>query len=191
MSYHRTSSISYGASTQSNPFAQGGWKAISQSEEKSTRRDFSSKCGPAVQSSYGALPLAWSPIVQTKLMPLSTSTTIRFTPSTSTNSRSVNCTIVGPRNRVLYTVATENPSLTIVKDSERHPVALVEWSSMPVVDIRGEKGKKRLDQWLIPDSIIPNVQLMSWKGVWYSWTADQKKKLSLCTVSIWTSSRHC
>jgi len=44
---------------------------------------------------------------------------------------------------------------------------------MPVVDIRGEKGKKRLDRWLIPDS-IPNVQLMQWKGVWYSWTADQK-----------------
>ena len=152
MSYHRTSSMSYSASTQSNPFAQGGWKAISQTEEKSTRRDFNSKCGP-VQSSYGSLPIAWSPIVQTKPMPLSTSTTIRFTPSTSADNRSVNCTIVGPHDRVLYTVATENPSLTIVKDSKRHPVALVEWSSMPVVDIRGEKGKKRLDRWLIPDSI--------------------------------------
>jgi hypothetical protein len=159
MSYHHTPPLSYSASTQSNPFTQGGWKAISHPEDKSNRWDLNvnSKDGPA-QSSFGALPLAaWTQTIPTAPISwsTSTSTTIRFAPSKSTNNHLVNCAIVDSHNRVLYTVTTESPSLTIVKDSERHPVALVEWSSTPVVDIRGDKGKKRLDQWLVSDPNIP------------------------------------
>lgn len=186
--YHSASSFSYGASTQSNPFAQGGWKAIYRPEDDLNCCNFS-HYNPL---QYHAYPrsVAGSPRIATK--PTSTKIQIKFTPSTSTDNRLVNCTIVGAQDRVLYRGATENPSLTIIKDSKRHPVALIEWSSIPVVDIRGDKGKKPFDQWLIPDRIISyavlanlsrsfcslrfmqrNMQLMQWKGVWYSWTAGK------------------
>lgn len=160
MSLYHISPLSYSTSTQSNPFSQGGWKAATHFDSKAQRRhltDLNIRSVPEPQS-YGALPLPWSSDVRPKSASgfVASTTTFRFipTPSDHNDRRLINCAILGPQDRVLYTVSTQNPSLTIVKDSTRRPVALVEWASMPVVDIRGDKGKKPLDQWLIQDGFV-------------------------------------
>lgn len=187
--------MSYNTSTQSNPFCQGGWKAATQREEKPSRRHLAdlNATWPSDQPSTGSLPMAWptSPQPRPKSTSTSFTTTVRFAPTSSRDRRFVDCAVIGPEDRVLYTVATSNANLTIFKDAERRPVALVEWASMPVIDIRGDKGKKRLDQWLVQDAMMPsvnlaklcrigfadpfssrNMHLMVWKGVWYCWTIE-------------------
>lgn len=81
---------------------------------------------------------------------------IRFVSRPPKNGLGINCAVLDHHDHVHYTVLTETPALTTVKNFERQLVGLIEWANtVPVVDIRGGKGKKPVDQWLWQDSNHP------------------------------------
>lgn len=179
------------ASTTSNPYVQGGWTP---STERSPR-EYLTAAPPAfateTQSSYGALPLAISPIDAASSSTDAHNARIRFVPRPQKSGLKINCAVLDHHDHVHYNVITESAGLTMVKDFERHSVALIDWATtVPMVDIRGGKGKIPVDQWLLRDSNHPWVllhgdcsvkltakyfrrtRLMQWKDAWYSWITD-------------------
>lgn len=154
MTLFYSSPSSYSTSTQSNPFYQGGWKSHIQRDETPQPRHLTDLHSNWEGSSVYTIPTAWPSATQ-PFRPASDlpSTTLLFSPLPSCNGQLINCVVSG--GQTVYTVNTDNPGLTLVKDAARRPVALIEWASMPVIDIRGDKGKKRLDQWLIRDKVLP------------------------------------
>lgn len=87
----------------------------------------------------------------------------------------------------MYSVIPSGSCLTLVKDSRGRPAALVELSDTPCVEIRGNLGKKRIDEWLMRDNVNPWVtynlleifaqcgigisclRFMIWGGEYYYW----------------------
>jgi len=66
------------------------------------------------------------------------------------NTTILNCTIVGPQNRVLYRVVTDSgaPSATMWKDNESRNVAQVNWQPNATLEIRGVASRQRARDWL-------------------------------------------
>jgi len=154
--YSCMSSIPFSVSTHHNPFCQGGWQNNTQHRtaecpvEKATT---SSSEDTGVPSSLSAV---WptTPTMTT------TYTTFRFIPSTPGPSMvpgGISCVVVNPNSRIVYTITSESPDLTVVRDSHRRSVALIESTSTPSVDIRGNNGKKPVKEWLTQDHMNPQV----------------------------------
>ncbi|KAF7964459.1 hypothetical protein HWV62_7493 [Athelia sp. TMB] len=159
-------------STTSNPYIQGGW---SPPGETNSREYLTGSPPPAVAESanlYGALPLVSPPTASGSGSP-GPHTLIRFASRPPKNGQKINCAILDHHDHVHYNVVTENDRLTIIKDFDRKSVALIEWTKpVPIVDIRGGKGKRPVDQWLLQDPNHPRTRLMQWKDAWYSWITD-------------------
>ncbi|KZP32918.1 hypothetical protein FIBSPDRAFT_1036534 [Athelia psychrophila] len=161
-------------STSTNPFTSAGW--VPPTGTSPHPREYLTGAPPEIvaqSQSYGALPLATSPAPSPSASPSTPGTLIRFVLRPAKNGLSINCAVLDHHDHVHYTVLTETPALTMVKNFERHSVGLIEWANtVPVVDIRGGRGKKPVDQWLIQDSNHPRTRLMQWKDAWYSWITD-------------------
>lgn len=154
MASYRPTDAPHNFSTQINPFFQGGWTPSSEQIPREYLVGQPPTTVVPLQSSYGALPLHASSFMQCTSASAST-TLIRFTPRPPKNGQVINYDIIDHDNHVHYTVITEKSALTIVKDFERRPVALIEWTPVPSIDIRGNNGKKPLGQWLIQDPNYP------------------------------------
>jgi hypothetical protein len=89
-------------------------------------------------SIYGALPY---PSAASNSLTLSFPT---FNPS------DLNCTATGAQGQTYYSIVTEphNPGYTIVKNASGKSIALIEWQSHPLVDIRGIFSKQSVKDWL-------------------------------------------
>lgn len=61
-----------------------------------------------------------------------------------------NCTVIGPQRRPLYYFITDRnmPGYTTLKDGEGKSIALLEWQSHPLVEIRRLFSKQRAKDWL-------------------------------------------
>jgi hypothetical protein len=107
--------------------------------------DWSSPAGPP--SVYGALPYP----TRAAAAPAPELTAFYLT---ALNPTVLNCTVVGPRGRVHYTVATDGPGAmpgyTVVKRAaDRKSIALVEWTAThPRVEVRGAVAKMETREWL-------------------------------------------
>lgn len=146
-------------STHINPFSLGGWtdKHCPRAENLDKhvpRQGATEQCIPP-QSIFGALPAHAESSPSRDLcavhLPL-------FELIARISDTAHGCTVLGPNNRVLYNVFHNNPTLSVVMDSERKSIALIEWScSMPTVQLRGLREKKKMDDWLMPDPNNPYV----------------------------------
>ena len=167
--------MSYSMSTNSNPFCQGGWQPHMTIEQSPTWFNTTNDSQPAYSdlpgpTSAGVRELSSTfTAIDSNSTTLTTpatprSTTYRLIPSPS-NSSSVNghtsYALLSPNNRIMYTIASVGPCLTLVKDSRGRPTALLESSANPCVDIRGGRGKKRVDEWLMHDITNPQVSSIS------------------------------
>ncbi|KAG6895578.1 hypothetical protein C0992_000540, partial [Termitomyces sp. T32_za158] len=59
-------------------------------------------------------------------------------------SHILNSRVIGPDGRTPYTINTDGdmPGYTAVKNSQNSPIALIEWKSSPVIEIRGLLSKQ-------------------------------------------------
>ncbi|KAK2461182.1 hypothetical protein APHAL10511_006709 [Amanita phalloides] len=89
-------------------------------------------------SIFGALPYPSAPSSSLKLM------------FTSFNPSILNCGVVSGEGQVLYQVVTDphNPGYTVLKNASGKNVALVEWQSRPLVEIRGILSKQHIGDWM-------------------------------------------
>ncbi|CCL99211.1 uncharacterized protein FIBRA_01226 [Fibroporia radiculosa] len=132
-----------------NPFTQGDWSA-------------GSGIAPSI---FGALPSA--PITASKTAQ-SESIEFKFTDFRTTI---LNCTVVGPQNRVVYRVTTDSgaASGTMWKDNESRNVAMVTWQPNPAIEMRGMTAKQRVRDWLRLSS-DQSKRVMTIGGVQYAWS---------------------
>lgn len=97
--------------------------------------------------------------------------TFRFVPSPNNHVRFINCNIIGPNNRVLYTITSNDPHVTIMRDCQKD-VAIIEWRSpFTMIEIRGGK-KMRKEDFLRQIVGKTSAQCMYWHNIPYYWTAD-------------------
>lgn len=146
----------YSVSTHHNPFYQGGWQSNSQSQSAEDATGAATFPVPFRSVDRRA------PSIELELPapPTASYTTFRFIPSNQSPSESpgsINCVILNPNNRIVYTITSESPNLTVMRDSHRRSVALIDWTSTISVDIRGGKGKKPANEWLMHDPLNPQV----------------------------------
>ncbi|KAI0792318.1 hypothetical protein C8Q75DRAFT_804718 [Abortiporus biennis] len=136
-------------STNMNPF--GMWKQTADD---------------APPSIFGALPSLPNDSMPNCIQPDSVSFTF-----TSFNTTILNCSIVGPQNRVAYKVSTETsaPSCTILKDNESRSIAMIQWQPNATLEIRGVTPRQRVKEWLRLSS-DRSRRIMEVKGVQYAWT---------------------
>ncbi|KAJ7667154.1 hypothetical protein B0H17DRAFT_1251948 [Mycena rosella] len=95
----------------------------------------------------------------------------------------LNCTVVGPRARVHYTVSTDGamPGYTVVKRAaDRKSIALVEWQAHPRVEIRGAVAKQETREWL-RISRDQTYRTMTIRGAQYTWAPDNQY-INLCST---------
>ncbi|KAJ8081794.1 hypothetical protein AAF712_010328 [Marasmius tenuissimus] len=121
--------------------------------------------GASSSSVYGALPYATPP-------PAANLVTYYLT---SFNPDLLNCTVIGPSQRPSHFIITDpqQPGYTIVKDSGGKSVALVEWQTHPLVEIRGVMSKQRVRDWLSLTS-DKRSRRMSVRGNRYFWAPDER-----------------
>ncbi|KAH8101187.1 hypothetical protein BXZ70DRAFT_891932 [Cristinia sonorae] len=144
-----------------NPFTNGGWSQAGQGN--SNPWDNTSGHAPSV---FGALPsLAISKSVPKSIQP--DSVTFTFT---SFNTTILNCSVLGPQNRVAYRIVTEAtaPSCTVWKDNESRSVAMAQWQPNSTLEIRGITHRQRIKDWLrlSSDKSRREVEI---RGVLYAW----------------------
>ncbi|KAI0078326.1 hypothetical protein K474DRAFT_1594242 [Panus rudis PR-1116 ss-1] len=144
-----------------NPFTAGGWTRAGARSSRNPWGD-NDAVPPSV---FGALP-SLSPAEAARSMQPD-SVTFQFTNFRTTI---LNCTIVGPQNRVAYRVVTEPvaPSCTILKDNESRNVAMVQWQPNATLEIRGVTPRQRVKEWL-PLSSDRSRRKMEVRGVIYAW----------------------
>ena len=92
----------------------------------------------APPSIFGALPYPCAQSNALKLM------------FTSYNPSVMNCSIVCAQGQAYYQVITDphNPGYTVIRNASGKAVALVEWQSHPLVEIRGILSKQPIGDWL-------------------------------------------
>jgi hypothetical protein len=69
---------------------------------------------------------------------------------TAFNPTILNCTVMGPRSLVHYTVVTDpaRPGATSLRDNQGASVAEVQWRTQPRIDVRGSKPGLKVAEWL-------------------------------------------
>ncbi|KAM6503319.1 hypothetical protein JOM56_000262 [Amanita muscaria] len=97
----------------------------------------------------------------------------------SFNPSDLNCAAVGAHGQVYYNIVTDphNPGYTVVKNASGKNMALIEWQSHPLVEIRGVFGKQPVKDWLklSREHTSRNMEI---RGIQYSW-APRGKALEL------------
>ncbi|KAG6810776.1 hypothetical protein H0H92_010404, partial [Tricholoma furcatifolium] len=62
----------------------------------------------------------------------------------------LNSSVIGPDGRVCFAICTDEqmPGYTAIKNAQGNPIALIEWKSSPVIEIRGLLSKQPVHSWL-------------------------------------------
>ncbi|KAG6888285.1 hypothetical protein C0995_009399 [Termitomyces sp. Mi166 len=88
----------------------------------------------------------------------------------ASGSQILNSKVIGPDGRTHFTINTDRdmPGYTAVKNAQDSPIALIEWKSSPVIEIRGLLSKQPVRNWLrlSPDD---SARAMEIRGVKYIW----------------------
>ncbi|KAF8635460.1 hypothetical protein AX15_000436 [Amanita polypyramis BW_CC] len=130
--------------TMFNPFS--GW-----TENKGTNG--------SPPSIFGALPY-----------PRTNSNQIKLT-FTSYNPSILNCNIICSQGQIYYQVFTDphNPGYTVIRNASGKNVALIEWQSRPLIEIRGILSKHLVADWLklSQDRSSRNMDI---RGFHYTWS---------------------
>jgi len=143
--------------SHNNPFAQGGWK----SPENRTLWDNSS----TPPSIFGALPYPSAP-------PQSDFVIYHFT---SFNPTLLNCTVIGPDYQPCYRIVSDStmPGYTTCKTVAGRNLALIEWTSHPLVEIRDVLIKQEVRSWLRLSS-SSSYRVMEIRRIQYTWAPYDK-----------------
>ncbi|KZP26358.1 hypothetical protein FIBSPDRAFT_819775 [Athelia psychrophila] len=135
-------------------------------------------------SIVGALPYTNSsyPLPPKELVP--------FT-FTALNSTILNCAVLGPNNRVHFSVATDASmaGYTVLKDANSRSIALVEWQNTPLLEARGLLQKQQISNWLRLAS-DRSYRAVDIRGARYTW-APQDQYICLWTAASQSSGRRC
>ncbi|KAJ6614596.1 hypothetical protein B0H10DRAFT_1803113 [Mycena sp. CBHHK59/15] len=136
-----------------NPYAQGGW---SNSFNHNAVNNPSSGASPL----YGVLPYVTSPTL--------TFLTFNFS---SLDGTILDSEIVGPHSRTYFRVSTDSTTsgFSVIQNAKQESVALIEWKTHPVIEIRGIVSKRTSAQWL-PLSPDKTYRMMSARGRNFRWT---------------------
>ncbi|KAF5379020.1 hypothetical protein D9615_006075 [Tricholomella constricta] len=82
----------------------------------------------------------------------------------------LNSKVVGPNGQVQFIIKTDNevPGYTVIKDPQQNSIALVEWKSSPIVEIRGLLAKQPVRNWLSlsPDRSARSMEVRGSKYIW-------------------------
>lgn len=125
-----------------NPFTQGGWSRAGNGHSNGVSPwDNTADSPPSI---FGALP-TMSTTAPRAMQP--DSVTYRFT---GFNTTVLNCSVLGPQERVAYRVVTDStaPSCTIFKDNESRNIAMVQWQPNATLEIRGVTPRRKVREWL-------------------------------------------
>ncbi|KAF9058527.1 hypothetical protein BDP27DRAFT_1240773 [Rhodocollybia butyracea] len=112
-------------------------------------------------STFGALPYVNSP-------PPPTSDLVTFY-ITSYDPDILSSKVIGPNQHRYLHIVTDpnNPRYTVFQNAHGKSVALVEWQSRPLVEIRDVMSKIPARDWLC---LTPDARTMRIQGVNYTWT---------------------
>ncbi|KAJ6537955.1 hypothetical protein B0H19DRAFT_1038279 [Mycena capillaripes] len=141
-----------------NPYALGGWPTTANSNI------FPITNTVPQPSIFGALPF---PSTEN---PPSMFISFRFT---SFSPTIFNSTVLGPHARTHFTIDTDiqAPGFTIITDPNNEPIAIIEWSKRPVVEIRGIISKQQTSQFLTLSS-EKRYRTMTVNGKTFIWAPD-------------------
>ncbi|KAF8633162.1 hypothetical protein AX17_004663 [Amanita inopinata Kibby_2008] len=119
--------------------------------------------GSTPPSIFGALPYPSAP----------SNSTIFYL--TSFNPTIFNCSVVGTQGQVYFQVVTDphNPGYTVLRNASGKNVALVEWLSPPLIEIRGVLSKQNISEWLKLAS-DRSSRSMEVRGHRYTWVPHGK-----------------
>ncbi|KZP31503.1 hypothetical protein FIBSPDRAFT_907676 [Athelia psychrophila] len=110
---------------------------------------------------------------------------------TALNPTILNCTVLGPDNRVRFSVTTDTAmeGYTVFKDTESRSIALVEWQHTPLLEARGLLQKQQINNWLrlASDRSYRAVEI---RGTRYTW-APQDQYICLWNAASESSGRRC
>ncbi|KAG6854509.1 hypothetical protein C0991_006111 [Blastosporella zonata] len=87
----------------------------------------------------------------------------------------LNSKVVGPDGRMCFTISTDHdmPGYTTVKNAQGNAIALIEWKSSPIIEIRGLLSKQPVRSWLRLSSdrrpSFSSARAMEIHGVKYIW----------------------
>ncbi|KAK0203600.1 hypothetical protein DFS33DRAFT_813659 [Desarmillaria ectypa] len=89
---------------------------------------------------------------------------------TSFNPSMLNCTVIGPQQCPYFNFVTDSnmPTYTVLKDAKDRSIALVEWQSHPLVELRGVVSKQKVRDWL-QLSQDKTSRTMDVRGTRYLW----------------------
>ncbi|KAJ6557933.1 hypothetical protein B0H19DRAFT_1070526 [Mycena capillaripes] len=142
-----------------NPYAQGGW---------SNNNNPNATNNPAwgtTPSIYGALPYSGNPPFAPEFM------VFTFSPLDGTI---LNSLVLGPKSRTYFRVNTDSTTsgFSVVQNPKLESVALIEWRSHPIIEIRDIVSKRATSQWLglSPDK---THRIMSARGRNFRWTPSE------------------
>ncbi|KZT18855.1 hypothetical protein NEOLEDRAFT_1124910 [Neolentinus lepideus HHB14362 ss-1] len=126
-------------STSHNPFAQGGWISAGSGHSRDGFWDTSG----SPPSIFGALPYPSSPALPPPVPNSILFVFTEFAPSI------LNCTVTDNRAATVFSVATETtPRFTFVKDRDARNIAMLEWQTHPLVEVRGVVPRMEVRAWL-------------------------------------------
>jgi hypothetical protein len=100
--------------------------------------------GGPPSSTFGAMPAAFD------LGGPSLGTDVVNFHFTAFNPTILNCTVMGPRSLVYYTIMTDpaRPGATSLRDNQGASVAEVQWRTQPRINVRGSKAEMKVAEWL-------------------------------------------
>lgn len=149
-------------STHQNPFAQGGWESASGWKSQPASGPVAVAV-PMSQSS--SLPCTWLP--EMDVTPTSNYLSFKIMLPESQTSQ-LSCVAIDSNDRLVYTVASIGTNVTLIKNTHKQCIAIIDTLPEPSVDIRGNKGKKRIDKWLLRDTtnlyVLINLCRNAWVG---------------------------
>lgn len=117
-----------------NPYAQGGWTNTANSH---SINDGGWGSLLPYAPTFGALPSSTAGAPPSIL-------TFHFT---NFNPDLLNCTIIGPQNRVYYKVTPGPPGSTYVQKPDNSSILYIEWHQSPVVEVREIIPRQPVKQW--------------------------------------------
>ncbi|KZP26361.1 hypothetical protein FIBSPDRAFT_1005042 [Athelia psychrophila] len=140
--------------------------------------------GGGSSSIIGALPYTNSSY------PLPPTDLVTFT-FTSLNPTILNCTVLGPNNRVHFSVSTDASmaGYTVFKGADSQKIALIEWQNTPLLEARGLLQKQQINNWLRLAS-DRSYRAVDIRGTCYTW-APQEHYICLWTAASASSGRRC